>query len=246
MESERLIRTAVGFGSISFFSSAIIFSLPPLLLPKYFNEDKWKVYKEILNIVSILLLISLINYIYAAQMGFITFSLKGFFNMFFWTFALGAIVVFALVNFKTNLMLKKHLEQARKMNHQIQNKKITPSETDQNQLILLESEIAKQSIQINSSSLIYITSIGNYLEYHYLDESGQIQFGKIRNRMKLIEEKLSRHPAFFRCHRAFIINKDFIKAIKGNTKGYILTLEHLDTDIPVARSKSSKLKAILS
>jgi len=246
MESHRLARASFTFGFISFICTAAVFILPRLLLPKYFNEDNWMVYKETTSIVIILLLVSVANYVYAAKAGFITFSTIDFLSMLIWTLAIGVIIVFTLVSIKTNQALKKHLDQAQKMNHTIKDRKILSTSEDQNPSILLSSEIEKQSIKVNPFHLLYITSVGNYLECHYLDEAGQPQSGKIRNRMKSMEEFLMDYPIFFRCHRAFIINKNFIESVEGNTKGYVLSLKHLDIAIPVARSKSAKLKTILS
>jgi DNA-binding LytR/AlgR family response regulator len=58
----------------------------------------------------------------------------------------------------------------------------------------------------------------------------------IRNSINNIEQQLARIPFIMRIHRAFIVNLKMIVSKRGNTLGYQLKINELDTEIPVSRN----------
>ncbi len=97
-----------------------------------------------------------------------------------------------------------------------------------------DKESGKQSISIPVCNLLLIASEGNYVSLRYLKEGKPEQL-LIRNTMKNIESQID-GKLLFKCHRAFIINHSFVEKVLGNSQGYRLRLQHLDEEIPVARS----------
>src|SRR3972149_5180353 len=78
--------------------------------------------------------------------------------------------------------------------------------------------LEKDSIDINRNKIIFIKSIGNYLEFYFRETNGQINKLLKRGRIHQAEKDLETFSEFLRCHRAFIVNLKQAKQIKGNSK----------------------------
>lgn len=102
--------------------------------------------------------------------------------------------------------------------------------------------LEKDSIEINRNRLVFIKSIGNYLEFYFSETNGQIKKLVKRGRIHKAEKALEAFPEFFRCHRAFIINLKQTKQIKGNSKNARLVFDQKLEEIPVSRSQFTTLK----
>ncbi len=219
----------------------------PKMFPGYYNEDRWIVKREIINITLLISSIAISNFLYIYYIGGSPFNLNAFLWMLVSTLSVGGIVVLGLVAVQTNRSLKRNLQAAQNMSSKIDtSESSSPPESKTAAYIHLPSEIEKQSLDIPVTALIYLTSEANYIECHYLDEQSKPKSSKIRNRMKVIESIIVEQASFFRCHRAFIVNMDYVKSIEGNAKGYTLILKSSDVLIPVSRAKSSELKQRLS
>lgn len=102
--------------------------------------------------------------------------------------------------------------------------------------------LEKESIDINRNKIIFIKSIGNYLEFYFHETNGQINKLLKRGRIHQAEKDLETFPEFLRCHRAFIVNLKQAKQIKGNSKNARLVFDPKLEEIPVSRSHFKTLK----
>ncbi len=244
IQGYNILYITLGYGIISAFVTIIFSVLPSYLFKNYHSEERWTIAKEVIHNSAIILSICLANYLYTHWLGFGSFSLKGFFVMAFQTLAISSIIITVIISFATNRVLKQHLREAQKMNDRIQEITDIPK-TNSEELLTLESEVEKQNITLQASALVYLSSDGNYIDVFYLNSEEEVKSARIRNRMKIIEENIQSYSYLFRCHRAFIVNKNYIKSVEGNAKGYTIYLRKFETAIPVSRSKSKELKALL-
>ena len=118
-----------------------------------------------------------------------------------------------------------------------------PADT-QAQKITIESQLKKESLEFYPSAFLYAESDGNYVTF-YIIEDNKISKRVIRNSISAIEEQLASIPELFRSHRAFIVNLNKIVARRGNSSGYQLKLEGIDTEIPVSRKKAAAFKKLI-
>jgi DNA-binding LytR/AlgR family response regulator len=102
--------------------------------------------------------------------------------------------------------------------------------------------LEKDSIVVNKNKMIFIKSIGNYLEFYFRESNGQIKKLVKRGRIHQAEKDLEAFPEFLRCHRAFIINLKQTKQIKGNSKNARLVFDQKLEEIPVSRSQFKVLR----
>jgi hypothetical protein len=102
--------------------------------------------------------------------------------------------------------------------------------------------LEKDSIDINRNKLIFVKSIGNYLEFYFRENDGQIKKLIKRGRIHQAENDLKAFPEFLRCHRAYIVNLKQAIQIKGNIKNARLVFDPKLEEIPVSRSQFKILK----
>ena len=96
--------------------------------------------------------------------------------------------------------------------------------------------------EIRQAQLVYITSANNYVEIFYINDKKALTKTLLRQTLTEIENQLvTENGAFYRCHKAFIINKEKIIAVKGNAKSYQLILQGVENPIPVSRMKNENL-----
>jgi hypothetical protein len=155
-------------------------------------------------------------------------------------FLIIAIVEFLYYNNKSADIKIEHLSsQVQLVLQQFGDKKLaSDSET-------ISISLEKDSIDINRNKMVFIKSIGNYLEFYFRESDGQIKKLIKRGRIHQAEKDLEAFPEFLRCHRAFIINLKQAKQIKGNSKNAKLVFDQKLEEIPVSRSQFKALKELL-
>ncbi|MBD2755243.1 LytTR family transcriptional regulator DNA-binding domain-containing protein [Spirosoma validum] len=218
----------------------------PLLLPTIYNEDHWTVWKQILHTLFILFCISTVNQLLLISMHYgyppfwqmyVTVTLIGFFPI-----SLNVFVV-------EQRRLKRTLAQAQTMNEQlahrveptliapvsVQTTTVNPEIPVASKSIVLMSESGKERLSLQPDQLLYVESVGNYVDVHWLN-ADQLQKTVLRNTLKDVADALATYPQFFRCHRAFLVNLQAINQTEGNARGYQLTLKGNAEKIPVSRS----------
>lgn len=99
----------------------------------------------------------------------------------------------------------------------------------------VKSTLKKESLRFRSGEFLFAMAEGNYAVFHLYRE-GQVKKILIRNSISNLSRQFQQIPAFFRCHRSFIVNLENVNSRKGNTQGYQLTLKHSDIPVPVSRN----------
>jgi len=238
-----------GYAIVCFLILLFNLLLIPNLLKKVFSEESWTVYKRILWHIWIVFTIGLGNYFFACLLdvlyGFYTlgFNLLISFQIVTLSIAIFPIIVCAIWN--QNYWLKRNLRAAEDISIRIQNSESrTMGISEFDQKVILYAENEKEMYEFQVSSLLYISSEGNYVEVYSLNKS--LENKLIRNSLKKIEEQLKEYPFIFKCHRAYIVNMNKIKKATGNAQGFKLTLENIENQrIPVARSYTKQFKVLL-
>lgn len=220
--------------------SAGILAMGILLLKRtgYFaGKENWTVLKELLAIFLILLLMGIVVYFIAffVEPPASRWNLSTLLDSVKRAFLVGIIPFgfFSLVNAKY-----------------LFGTTYTPGETGRDseqypgeEKLFIKSQLKKEKLSFYPSQFIYAEAEGNYIAFHLQDEKS-VKKKTIRNSMNNIEEQLSAHPAFFRVHRAFIINITRVRTKKGNIAGYRLKLEGCPEEIPVSRQNAKAFEEV--
>ena len=215
----------------------------PKLIPAFYDENRWTVWKYGLHVPMLLLLISISNQVvlWLTINRYPPFGL-----MYLNVMAFGIFPVSLDILLTEQRRLRRNLAHARSLNEQLPQRTSIPvsqiEPSSQNTLfsntperIALTSENGRDQLRLLPGQLQYVESVGNYVEVHWLN-AGALQKTVLRTTLKDVAELLVPYPAFFRCHRAFLVNLTTVTHTEGNARGYQLTLADVNTPIPVSRS----------
>ena len=118
------------------------------------------------------------------------------------------------------------------------NKKLTTLISDSEERVkaveVIASENKSEIIKLRIDDLVLIKSADNYIEILY-KENEKIQQKLIRNTLKNIEAQLKEYSDIIRCHRTYIVNKQYVRDFTRGYTGYRLKLSGFDEEIPVSR-----------
>lgn len=227
-----------GYGLICSIVLLFDFFVVPALLPSVFDEDNWKVWKEIVFIVWNITTVAFANMIYTnlvirempAFTGFIVFEV--------FTLFVSILPVTALVLLKQIRLLRRNLKEARELSsHMNQKRRLNIHEEVH---VTLHAENPKDDFEVPAIELLYIQAADNYIDIHY-HRDGKEHQKILRATLKSAREDLRHHTAFYRCHRTWLVNLDRVRAVSGNSQGYKLLLEGTETQVPVSRNLNREL-----
>ncbi len=208
----------LGFGLITSFSLLISYILLPLVFPKLFDSNYWRIKNELIFILCNIIFIAILNYGYYIRFEY---DLVPEFNLFFFgliTLSVGIFPVSFLVFIREMYLSSISKKNALELNSIIEQKvKIVPD----NEIITINTDAKADMIKLDLQDLIYIKSEDNYCKL-YFKEHNKIQSKLVRISLKNIEEQLKNFPEILRCHRSYIVNKNHIQKISGNARSYVV------------------------
>ncbi|RYF75221.1 MAG: LytTR family transcriptional regulator [Cytophagaceae bacterium] len=224
---------AIGCVCSSFLANIAI----PRLLPVWYDEDRWTVGRHIVHVLLVLLIISLGNQLIV---WLLRLPAPSFLAMYCMVTAIGFFPIFVGVMVAERRRLKRNLAQASQLNKQLNelHQPHVPGTADVPELprgILLTSDTGKERLSLLPNQLIYVESVGNYVEVYWLNFMFP-QKTVLRSTLKDVEAAIANDPQFFRCHRAFLVNLRAVNHTTGNSRGYQLTMSGSNREIPVSRS----------
>lgn len=228
----------IGYMLVTATCLSIKIYLFPLIWKNFYNEKKWTIGKEIFSMMQTVIFITFGNCLYSS------FFLLGHLSLLSVTFYLIATFLIAIfpITFlhflHQNRLLSNSLKDIAALNKQISHsyKEMPPSES-----VTLEGN-SKDAITLQIYQLQYLEANGNYVNIHYY-ENNCIKKKMLRTTIKQLEECLEPFSSIIRCHRAFIINTNAIKQIRGNSQGYHLLFEGDEKEIPISRAYIKQVKA---
>ncbi len=236
----------IGFGVVSFMMPTFFSWLVYKLIPKNELDDNWKVWKEIVLILGVLLSITLGNLLYGKLIHIAEINWKGFINSAIVTVLLGLFPITLAILNKYHRLLRMNLEGAKQANEQIAHPNVVSSHPasavnseDKNapseeKVLCVIAENEKDRLEIPEKNLLYMESQDNYSSVVYL-EDGKIKKQLIRSSLKRLESQVQ-VSHIKRCHRAFMVNLTKVTKVEGNAAGYTLSFTECDTKVPVSRN----------
>ena len=231
-----------GYGVVTLIVLIIDLFVFPLFLEEWFISQKWTVLKQMIWQFRILFSIGLGNFLYSSIFLQFTNGFHAFLIYQFYTLVVGILPILILTILHQNSLLSENLKLANEMNGNLTGFNVlhVPDEK-----VRISAENNKDKIEINQSDFIYIGSTGNYIQVFYLVKN-ELKSVLLRNTLKQIEEQVKDCPAIIKCHRAFLVNKDKILRVKGNSQGLRLVLKDTSDEIPVSRNYSKSLREIIT
>jgi len=219
------------------------------ILPKYMDEERWTLGKEIslwcfvLTLISLAISIALITATYYQEQSLPPFLVLGqlFFDTLLLTLGISTIPMLVLLLFEQNQYQKQQIKKADLLNNKLNNR--IKKEDQKSQPISFYSEKGVLELKLEPNDILYIKSDGNYIEVFYKNVN-TIEKKLIRARLKIAATNLP-SSLFFRCHNRFIVNGTKIIKVEGNARNLSLYLKDIKASIPVSRSKANEVSGFL-
>lgn len=234
----------LGYGLVSFLIP-VLMSLVMQIIPLKEREDNWKIWKEILNIVLVVLLIAVGNLFYSTLIGIGQVSPGNYLRFIFITFSIGIFPIVLSVIAKHNRFLALNQQTAVEINTVLEEKTV-PAPTPAKQKLTLIAENDKDKLELEADDLLFIESADNYSTIHFLTQDSTHKI-MMRGSLKRMESQCASFSQIIRCHRAFIVNTKNVTHLEGNAAGYKLSIKNSEAKVPVSRnygtSVTEKLKS---
>lgn len=237
------LKITLGYGFVTMVMVLLNVFLVTPLFPKIFNESKWNVGREILFIMWIIFTVGLANAFYSVIIFTDTLSLEYVAMFQLYTVLVAILPVTINVMVMQSLLHHRNAKNAEVISNHMHHKKRLDSSPDA--MVTLKSDNKKEELKIPAKSLLYITSADNYISVTYLEQGKEVH-KLLRSTLKNAKEDLRSYTAFYRCHRAWIVNLDRVISVSGNSQGYRLVLDASDTVIPVSRNLNEDIDSRLS
>ena len=221
--------TLIGFGGVSILMAILYLVTTHFLYQRYWSSRKWTLGLEILHSLFFLLFIAAGILIYGKLVGVTVISLRSSLIYFLSTLLLGLIPVMIRAILVRNWRLKQDLEEVKKLNELLGNKKAESEER------LIEFTISKkETFRLTNQSLLFIESRENYLSVCW-DTGKEIKKYMIRMTMKEAIRQIN-DPLIVFCHRSFIVNLRKVKEIISQESAQEMILNGLEKPIPLSNT----------
>ncbi|MEN8116234.1 MAG: LytTR family DNA-binding domain-containing protein, partial [Bacteroidota bacterium] len=214
----------------------IIRVLIPSIFPKAFSNEKWTLRKEIVTDLLFVILNSVAFVFFARFVGKIPV-----------TFHVVIMIVIISVAAAVTLVVINNFHFLRKQVRELTGPATVTEEespAEENSEIEFESENKSEYFHVFTEQIILVKSANNYVEVVYKTDD-KVTKKLIRNTLKSTEELLSKYPQMIRCHRSYIVNKNYIQKVKKGTDGLILNMFDYAPEIHVSRQYVLKVKEAL-
>ncbi len=212
-----------GFALVAFIASMVYEFIALKIIRIKISGPKFTFSRWILYFAGAMIMISFANFIFVRLVLFGNIEWPLYFPMLKGTFAIG---LFPAIFFGAVAVLKKE-------------RKYQNIATEINQKGLScatkPSALNETIFGITIAKIQYVEAMQNYVRIGYLSaENGQLEHIERATIASVSKELVSDN--ILRCHRSFLVNRNFIKTSTGNAQGLTLSLTDCEKKIPVSRS----------
>jgi len=223
----------LGYGLITFFIMLINSFLLPLILPKLFDPNTFKVKNHIAISLWFLFSISVANWFYTSFL-FPSENVKDLITFVGITMSVGVFPMLLGSYYMERTLNSANQKIAQQANNQLQ----TVHQKNTLSHYKFQSENKVDFVEVDIEKLICIKAEGNYCEF-YTSQKGEIKKELFRITLKLVEEKLENEEDIIRCHRSYLVNLRKVSKVSGTARNLSLHFDNMEFTIPVSRSNSA-------
>lgn len=211
-------------------------------LPRWFDESRWTVGKELLWVMLHCALIGIGNTFVAIFAGLTQWSWNILLTYEIYTVAVGIFPITISV-LLTELRLKHQYQSASaELNTHLPN----ASAADPITTVTLPSDNRNEALTVATAALVCLEAADNYVTVYHHADSGTVRKTVLRSTLKAQEEQLSGAGTFFRAHKSYVVNCAHIERVSGNAQGYRLHLRGMGETVPVSRKQNEELRRRLA
>lgn len=226
LESGIQFLISLGFGIITTFVLIVFkYLIEPVII-----KENWTMGKSILWAILIASSIGAANYLYICIIFNVDFSVLYLLYSIWTAILVGSIPVTVSYFISYNRLYKHALEKAA-----VPEEKIKWEEE-----VILTAGYSRNDFRVNPRHIAYLCSNDNYATIVTIRD-GVLNKTTIRGTLKSAEKELRKNSRFFRCHKCYIVNLDFVERVSGNNQNMKIYLSSSGMEIPVARSRAEEV-----
>lgn len=242
----------LGYGMVTGMALGVFVYVLPALFPNYYNEQRWTLGKQLLNILMNCVLIAVGNWLYTSWLYGLEPSWYLLLVCILWVAILAPFPTTIFLMWNRNLLLARNLKEATEMNFYLSKKIVSkdknPTEKEEEEYlkVLTFSGGTKEVLEVNADNFLYAEAEGNYVKLAcYSVKDKKVVQKLLRVTMKQAEETIANYSYIIRCHRAFLVNVRKVVKVEGNSQGYRLRLEGCEEEVPVSRAYAKEMKTLI-
>ena len=133
----------------------------------------------------------------------------------------------------------------KRQEEQFQEKDESDEVGEESVTVVIEGQGQGARLEVDPSNILYVESMANYAEIYYISEN-ETRHVTFRITLKQIKDVLSDFEYIVQCHRAFLVNINFVVSMTARSPGYQLQLFGVEKQLPVSRANNDVIKAFLS
>ena len=222
-------------GTYSFF--CLIILLVDLFLLRDYLIKKTTMASALIWGFWIMFCIGLLNYMLTTLwFKWEEFSLYNLVKNQIYTLSIGVIITPFFILANHIVILRKEINQV--VNHSLKSNHLVTNQIS-GEIITIYSKYKDGMFETDIDNLLYMQSSDNYIDICYKNKNS-VQHKLVRNTLVAVQKSIN-HPALIRCHRSFIINKNYVRSITRNAGRYKIIIETSNIEIPVSRKYKNAL-----
>ncbi len=218
----------------------VLWSLLIRVLPRFYNERKWNVGREMVNQLAFLVAVTLGNMVFTAWRWSFDLSFKNFFPWLAVTLSIGIFPIAYSIFAKQLRLARQYSQEAGQISAHL-----TPMPADASQKLTLQGDNQGEVLTLAVQQLLFMEASDNYVRVVWME--GDLEKQRLlRTTLKKVAEEAASYPELFRCHRAYIVNLKRVQSLSGNAQGYKLHLSGTTFVAPVSRSLNEAIRQKLA
>lgn len=238
-------RHVFAFGFVTFLVAAFFQLLLPKIFPAVFQEQGWRSWKEIVFLFLTTVVVGAGNFILMLYLYPQKLTWANFLHAELVTMQVGIFPVVFVVFMKQMALYRRYAGEAKHVSDDIhiaaKEKEEIPAPPQASAKLTLRGDNQKEELHLSPADLFFIASADNYVKVQFR-EGQNSKSAILRSSLKKMEEQLTAHPQFFRCHRMYIVNLRLVEEVSGNAQGLKLHLSGLTEAIPVSRNLNETVR----
>jgi len=200
----------------------------------YLKYKKWKINNSIAQYLTTLLFVSFILSYYHTQGEYLLYYSKlSFGEIVLMSLSITIMPFIILILFL--LISKSNAISKFKSNSYVEKYTTTNNNELDNQILIKSNLKNEESLKIEINSLLYIKSDNNYCYFVFINNQSKVESKMIRITLKQTEHQLEKYLIFLRCHNSYIVNKNKVLKLVGNSSNRKIQIQNSDIFIPISR-----------
>lgn len=180
------------------------------------------------------------------------FTLEYFIRMCGYVLAVSVFLFFWEFYQYRNDKLRRELDDVKAINallerrqEKLEEERVEEDAEEQNDVkVVIEGQGQGARLEVDPRSILYVESMANYADIYYISDN-ETRHITLRITLKQIKETLAEFGYIVQCHRAFLVNINFVVSMTARNPGYQLQLFGVEKQLPVSRANNEMIKSAL-